>query len=393
LRLCLGTSPLLAACLPPRAALPAATATPRPAPAPPGPTPAPPGPTATPRPAPTPAGPSAEVAPPATPAAAPGREPVWIRAGLEGVDLRALAADPRQPGTLYAGGAGLFKSSDAGGRASGGWVALRRDLQVRDIAVSPADPAVVYAGSTEFCLKGTTAPSYRSEDGGRTWRAIGGNLTSYAPHPARREVVYAAACPSVVRSADGGKTWQALEGSRDLNYEAHHVALAPSAPDVLYAMSASEGGTVQLAKSEDGGATWQDVTPSEQIWAPAALEVHPRNPNVAYAVTWTGVFRTDDGGARWTRANDGLEAARRVDVSVVTYPLSALAIDPARPDVLYLGTGGLGPEGLGIYRSLDGGVRWHRLGDGLGSRPVRAIVFAGPFVFAATGDGVWRVQW
>jgi hypothetical protein len=78
---------------------------------------------------------------------------------------------------------------------------------------------------------------------------------------------------------------------------------------------------------------------------------------------------------------------------VVAYPLSALAIDPARPDVLYLGTGGLHSEGMGVYRSLDGGRQWHRLGDGLGSRPVRALVFAGRLVFAATPDGLWRVQW
>jgi photosystem II stability/assembly factor-like uncharacterized protein len=206
-------------------------------------------------------------------------------------------------------------------------------------------------------------------------------------------VVYAAACPDAVRSVDGGATWQALEGARLLDYEARFIAAAPRAADVLYVMSASEGGTVRLAASADGGATWRDVTPPDEPWAPIALRIDPSDPHVAYAVTWKGVFRTADGGATWLPANAGLEAVRQVDVSVVAYPLSALAIDPARPDVLYLGTGGLHSEGMGVYRSLDGGRQWHRLGDGLGSRPVRALVFAGRLVFAATPDGLWRVQW
>ena len=241
-----------------------------------------------------------------------------------------------------------------------------------------------------------TASSYRSDDGGQTWRETAGNLTSYGPHPTHRDVVYAAACSGVLRSVDAGRSWQVLPGARTLTYEARHVAVAPSAPDVLYAMSASEGGSVYLATSEDGGATWREVTPRDpanEVWGPVDLQVHPTNPKIVYAVTLRGIFRTDDGGGRWTAANAGLEAVRHVDVSLVSYPLATLAIDPARPEVLYLGTGGLRPEGAGIYRSLHGGARWHAFGNGLGSLPIRDLVFAGGRVFAATADGLWRVQW
>ncbi|MBI3933040.1 MAG: exo-alpha-sialidase, partial [Acidobacteria bacterium] len=293
-----------------------------------------------------------------------------------------MAADPRQPATLYAGGAGLLKSTD-GGKT---WTTLRADLQVRAIAVSPADAAVVYAGATDGCLKGTTAPSYRSADGGKTWTAIGGNLTSYAPHSTRAEIVFAASCSGVARSTDGGKTWQSLEGSRPAGYDVARVALAPSAPDVVYALSASEGGTVAVTKSEDGGKSWRNVTPREEMWAPTALAIDPGNPKVAYSVTGKGAFRTTDGGAGWTSANAGLDGIRHVDSSFVSYPLSALALDPTRPEVLYLGTGGGRPEGAGVFRSWDGARQWHRVGDGLGTRPVRDLTFAGGLVFAATSD-------
>ena len=74
-------------------------------------------------------------------------------------------------------------------------------------------------------------------------------------------------------------------------------------------------------------------------------------------------------------------------------PLSALAIDPERPEVLYLGTGDRRPQGAGIFRSLDRGGHWDALSNGLGNRPVRDLLFAGRIVFAATPEGAWRLQW
>ncbi len=317
----------------------------------------------------------------------PASRGAWQRAGLAGVDVHALAVSGRQQGTLYAGGNGLWVSGDVGKT----WAALRAGMTVTEIAISAADPQVIYVGATDGCARGTEAPSFRSVDGGKTWTGIGGNLTSYAPHPTDREVVYAASCPDAVRSRDGGKTWERLAGARRPNYDAWRVAVAPSAPDIIYVMSVSEGGTVRLARSSDAGTSWNDITPAGDPWGPVDLQVHPQNPDAVYAVTWAGVFRTSDGGASWQAANEGLQAARQMQGPMAIYPLSSLAIDPARPQTLYLATGGLGAEGRGVFWSRDGGGRWERLADGLGTLPVRDVIVTAGGVFAATPDGVW--QW
>ncbi len=333
---------------------------------------------------------------PATTATTPAATPTtsvnleWKRIGLTEVSLNVIVPDPRQPATLYAGAKGVYKSTDEGKT----WAPLTADFSVQDMAVSPANTSIVYAGSTEGCLKGTEAVSYRSDDGGRSWTAIGRNLRSYAPHPGNPDIVFAASCSGVVKSLDRGRTWQTLKSDAwPLGYDTTHVAVSPSAPDTIYAMFASEGGTVAIARSRDGGNSWNDITPKEEIWAPTDLKVDSKDHNILYAVTWKGVFRTTDGGLSWKTSISGLDSARKVDSGFVTYSVAALAIDSARTEVLYLSTGGLEPRGYGIFRSWDRGESWHDTGSGLGSLSVRDVTFANGIVFAATSAGVWRLYW
>jgi photosystem II stability/assembly factor-like uncharacterized protein len=73
-----------------------------------------------------------------------------------------------------------------------------------------------------------------------------------------------------------------------------------------------------------------------------------------------GVWRTDDGGATWTPLTDHMP----------TSAIGAIAIDPANPDVIYVGTGEANfanhsRYGLGIYKSIDAGATWSHLGEGV----------------------------
>ncbi|HEY4565369.1 MAG TPA: hypothetical protein VIJ36_20505, partial [Thermoanaerobaculia bacterium] len=74
-----------------------------------------------------------------------------------------------------------------------------------------------------------------------------------------------------------------------------------------------------------------------------SLTVAPSDPHRLYAVAKEGVFRSTDGGGSWT--------AIRPDAG------SNVAVDPTRPDTLYLGiqTGG---EPGGVQKSTDGGAHW-----------------------------------
>jgi photosystem II stability/assembly factor-like uncharacterized protein len=68
--------------------------------------------------------------------------------------------------------------------------------------------------------------------------------------------------------------------------------------------------------------------------------VHPSNSKVMYVAMRDGIFRTDDAGQSWTRAEGVTNAA-------------AVAVNPKRPSAVYATT----MEGR-IFVSRDGGVTW-----------------------------------
>jgi murein DD-endopeptidase MepM/ murein hydrolase activator NlpD/photosystem II stability/assembly factor-like uncharacterized protein len=129
-----------------------------------------------------------------------------------------------------------------------------------------------------------------------------------------------------------------------------------------------------VGKGPDGG-------PVEEI------VVDPSTPSIIYAAAGlSGVFRSSNGGASWSPANNGLEN-RMVRV---------LAIDPVRPSIVYAGT-----KGYGVYKSTDGGTSWNAINAGLSNLEVSSlsidptspnIVYAGTFfgVFkSADGGATW----
>jgi hypothetical protein len=98
-------------------------------------------------------------------------------------------------------------------------------------------------------------------------------------------------------------------------------------------------------------------TPQDGNWEPLtrglprnvearALAVHPENPQVIYAGTQDGPYRTSDAGERWERVGFP-------DRNAVIY---AITYHPTRPKVMYAGT-----EPAALYRSEDGGDTWQRL--------------------------------
>ena len=77
---------------------------------------------------------------------------------------------------------------------------------------------------------------------------------------------------------------------------------------------------------------------------------HPANPDILYLATaGGGVWKTWDGGAGWEPLGDKLGALS----------VGALAMDPASPEILYLGLGDpFGTAQAGLVRSRDGGATW-----------------------------------
>jgi hypothetical protein len=261
--------------------------------------------------------------------------------------VRALAMDPAKPSVLYAGtdgersqtGGALYKSIDGGLR----WTKTRlRDLDIYAIAVDPASPDTVYAG--------TLTGVFKSSDGGATWRAANTGLKTPAVQalaidptppkggpPAASQVIYAGTRQGdLYRSADAAATWTLVE-SRDSAVTA--IALKPGQTSVAYA-STADG----LLRSTDSGAHWSLVAGGIWRYKLDGVVVDPKNAGVVYAVGPGGVFKSSDGGENWGPASVGL---------LGTQP-TALAIDPRDSQVLYLGTD------KGMFRSAHGAIYWER---------------------------------
>lgn len=75
---------------------------------------------------------------------------------------------------------------------------------------------------------------------------------------------------------------------------------------------------------------------------------HPSDPNLLYLATaGGGVWKTFDAGASWEPLTDGLGSLA----------VGSIALDPANPDILYLGLGDpFDTAQPGLLRSLDGGA-------------------------------------
>src|SRR5256885_260526 len=211
---------------------------------------------------------------------------------------------------------------------------------------------------------------------GLVWREVGpfrgGRVTAVAGGSARRLVHdVGGRGGGVGKTADGGLTWRPVSDRFFTAGSVGAVAVAPSDPNVVYAgtgesplrgnLSPGDG----LYKSTDAGKTWKKVGLADagQI---AQGEVHPQNPDLAYAAVLghafgasptRGVFRTKDGGKSWDKVLYRNDSTGAID----------LALDPVNPRILYAGLWQAvrrpwelvsGGAGSGVFKSTDGGDSW-----------------------------------
>jgi hypothetical protein len=141
------------------------------------------------------------------------------------------------------------------------------------------------------------------------------------------------------------------------------------------------------------------------------LAVDPRNADIIYVGTAEGgVWKTRDGGGSWAPLTDTqLVRTRSTGSLKATMSIGAIAIDPGKPETVYIGTGDpnvaccFAGQGLGVFRSANGGGTWAPTGaspnqagcanGAIGAATVnRIMVVPGrqSAIFAATSSGVYR---
>lgn len=327
--------------------------------------------------------------------------------------LTTIAVHPTDPGTIYVGGAqgGVWKSTTGGAS----WTPMTDgecSLAMGWIAIDPVDPDIVYAGTGEQHF---SADSYygcgllRSVDGGASWTQLGasvfrtsnggakisrvvldpttagtvattrlyvasdfglhistnggasfalalsGVVTDLVMDPTDPTVLYAAVRGvGVYKSIDSGVSWILRSTGFATSTWRINLAIAPSAPDTLYASVQSGGGSdlAGIWRTTDGAATWgqrsaTNASCGNQCWYDMTMAVDPGNPDVVY---FGGVYlyKSTDGAAAFTNVSGSIHVDQHV-----------LAFAPSDAGQLFVGNDG------GIFRSTDGGGSWTSLNTDL----------------------------
>ena len=294
--------------------------------------------------------------------------------------IGAIAVAPSNPNIIYVAsgeglhrpdlsvGNGIYKSADAGKT----WIhlGLRDGLQIPALAIDPRDPNRVFAA----VLGHPYGPNeerglFRSTDGGQTWqKAIYKDENTGASDveidPSNPDVIYASMWEAregpwedgnevngtgggLFKSTDGGNTWHPLTSGLPKDLAQIYVAVAPSDPRRIYATVAIASGPLAFYRSDDAGENWSKITedprPSGRIGGGdlAIPRVDSKNADVVYSAS-TVTMRSTDGGKTWS----GFRGAPGGD------DYQNLWINPNDPNIILL------VSDQGALVTVNGGASW-----------------------------------
>jgi hypothetical protein len=242
---------------------------------------------------------------------------------------------------------------------------------------SLTDPDTVYAGIEDAAL-------FRSRDSGQTWqelaglRDVKGNLWqpgaggmclhTIMQNPSNpRRIYIAISAAGTFRTDDGGMTWRAINRGLKSKYElpdpdaevghcVHRIAMHQSRPNVLFMQKHWD-----VMRSDDAGESWHEVSGNLPTDFGFPIDVHAHEPETIYVVPIKSdsehyvsegklrVYRSRTGGNEWEALTNGLPQ-RDCYVNVLR---DAMAVDSLDPCGIYFGT-----SGGQVYGSADAGDSW-----------------------------------
>lgn len=281
----------------------------------------------------------------------------WSSNGPDGGSISCLAIDPQNAQTIYAGtghsgyGNGVFMSTNGGST----WNQVNSGLPVNSsvsfLAIDPEDSQTVYAG-IGYCYGGYHEIAgyglFKSTNGGASWSHLTSDVgvsDAFAIDPHNTQTIYAGTYSSgVIKSTNGGATWSGCNSAFPSVTLTYSLTIDPHDHQTIYAGTSSG-----LFKSMNGGKKWTRVTclKTTNVYS---VVVALQDPDIIYVGSFGGgVYKSANGGRKWKKVNSGLKEP---------YVLS-LAIDPTDLATIYARTHD------GTYKSTNGGITWVPINSGV----------------------------
>jgi len=242
---------------------------------------------------------------------------------------------------------------------------------------SLTDPETVYAGAEDAAL-------FKTTDGGKTWCELDGLrghgtgsqwqpgagglcLHTIVLDPQNSDRIYVAiSAAGAFRTDDGGKTWKAInkglrseyipEPTAEVGHCVHHLAMHPSRPGTLYMQKHWD-----VMRSDNSGELWREISGNLPSDFGFVVDVHAHEPETIYVIPIKSdseryppegklrVYRSRSGGDQWEALTSGLP---QFDC-YVNVLRDAMAVDTLDSCGIYFGT-----TGGQLYCSPDAGDNW-----------------------------------